>query len=106
MESIWKTEKGAGLRLFAYPDQQNEINHYEIKVPNLASLILTHDFLGEVKGLKEWKKEDRPPVIWVFWSFRVMIGIGFLMIMIGLISAIQYFRVDYSKVVFCMDGGC
>ncbi|MDG7057054.1 MAG: cytochrome ubiquinol oxidase subunit I [Wolbachia endosymbiont of Penenirmus auritus] len=92
MEGIWKTEKGADLRLFAYPDQQNEINHYEIKVPNLASLILTHDFLGEVKGLKEWKKEDRPPVIWVFWSFRIMVGIGFLMIMIGLISAIQYFR--------------
>ncbi|WCR58469.1 cytochrome ubiquinol oxidase subunit I [Wolbachia endosymbiont of Ctenocephalides felis wCfeJ] len=92
MEGIWKTEKGGGLRLFAYPDQQNEINHYEIKVPNLASLILTHDFLGEVKGLKEWKKEDRPPVVWVFWSFRAMVGIGFLMIMIGLISAIQYFR--------------
>ncbi|WCR59533.1 MAG: Cytochrome bd-II ubiquinol oxidase subunit 1 [Wolbachia endosymbiont of Ctenocephalides felis wCfeF] len=92
MEGIWKTEKGADLRLFAYPDQQNEINHYEIKVPNLASLILTHNFSGEVKGLKEWKKEDRPPVIWVFWSFRIMVGIGLLMIIIGLISAIQYFR--------------
>lgn len=92
MEGIWETEKGAGLLLFAYPDQQNEINHYEIKIPNLASLILTHDFLGEVKGLKEWKKEDRPPVVWVFWSFRIMVGVGILMIIIGLVSVIQYLR--------------
>jgi len=92
MEGIWETEKGAGLLLFAYPDQQNEINHYEIKIPNLASLILTHDFLGEVKGLKEWKKEDRPPVVWVFWSFRIMVGVGILMIMIGSVSVIQYLR--------------
>ncbi|MHC3898374.1 UNVERIFIED_CONTAM: cytochrome ubiquinol oxidase subunit I [Wolbachia endosymbiont of Nasonia longicornis] len=92
MEGLWETEKGAGLLLFAYPDQQNEINHYEVKIPNLASLILTHDFLGEVKGLKEWKKEDRPPVIWVFWSFRIMVSIGILMIIIGLVSIVQYFR--------------
>lgn len=92
MEGIWKTEKGADLLLFAYPDQQNEINHYEIKIPNLASLILTHDFLGEVKGLQEWKKEDRPPVMWVFWSFRIMVGIGILMIVTGLASIVQYFR--------------
>lgn len=90
MEGIWETEKGAGLRLFAWPDQQNEINRYEVKVPYLTSFILTHDFEGEVKGLKEWK--DKPPVIWVFWFFRVMVGIGILMIMLSLLSAVQYFR--------------
>lgn len=92
MEGIWETEKGAALRLFAVPDQKNEMNHYEISIPKVASLILTHNLKGEVKGLKEWKKEDRPPVAWVFWSFRVMVGIGILMICIGILSAIQYFR--------------
>jgi cytochrome d ubiquinol oxidase subunit I len=92
MEGIWDTESNAGLRLFAWPDQKNEMNHYEIIIPHLASLILTHTWHGEVKGLKEWPKEDRPPVAWVFFSFRVMVGIGFLMIFIGLVSTVYYFR--------------
>lgn len=92
MEGIWDTEKGAGLRLFAWPDSKQEKNKYEIKVPKLASRILTHDWEGEVKGLKHWKAQDRPPVLWVFWSFRVMVGIGILMILLGLTSAIYYFR--------------
>jgi cytochrome bd-type quinol oxidase subunit 1 len=57
-----------------------------------ARIMLGMATIMEVKGLKEWKKEDRPPVVWVFWSFRVMVGIGILMIMIGLVSVIQYFR--------------
>ncbi len=92
MEGIWETEKGAGLLLFAIPDQENEMNHYEVKIPHLASLILTHDKNGEIKGLKEWNKEDRPPVMPVFWSFRVMVGIGIMMVLIGLVSFVQYFR--------------
>lgn len=92
MEGIWETEKGAGLRLFAWPDTQHEMNHYEIKLPNMASYILTHDMEGEIKGLKEWAKEDRPPVASVFWSFRVMVGLGILMVLIGIVSTIQYFR--------------
>ncbi|MGA2654905.1 MAG: cytochrome ubiquinol oxidase subunit I, partial [Gammaproteobacteria bacterium] len=92
MEGIWDTEKSAGLRLFAWPDQHNETNHYEIIIPKVASLILTHSLDGEIKGLKEWPKEDRPPVAWVFWSFRVMVAIGMLMILLGLLSAVAYFR--------------
>lgn len=92
MEGIWETEQGAGLRLFAWPDQNKEMNHYEISVPKLASLILTHDLNGEVKGLKAWAKEDRPPVAWVFWSFRVMVGLGLLMILTGIVSVIYYLR--------------
>ncbi len=92
MEGLWKTQKCAPLLLFAWPDQDKEMNHFEVKIPKLSSLILTHDFEGEVKGLEEWKKEDRPPVMGVFWSFRVMVGIGILMLLIGLTSAIQYFR--------------
>ena len=92
MEGLWETEKGAGLLLFALPNQKQEKNDYEVKIPKLASLILTHDSQGEIKGLKEWKPEDRPPVFMVFWSFRVMVTLGILMVLIGLFSAIQYFR--------------
>lgn len=92
MEGIWDNEKGAGLRLFAIPDAQAEKNNYEITIPHLTSLILTHQYDGEVKGLKSFKKDDRPPVGWVFWSFRVMVGLGMLMILLGLTSAVKYMR--------------
>lgn len=92
MEGIWENEKGADLRLFALPDEKNEMNHSEIRIPHLASLILTHSKDGEIKGLKNWHPDERPPVKIVFWSFRVMVGIGLLMIALGLLSAIQYFR--------------
>lgn len=92
MEGLWETTKGAPLLLFAMPNQKEELNSMELKIPKLASLILTHDVDGEVKGLKEWKKEDRPPVAIVFWSFRIMVGLGLMMILIGITSAIQYFR--------------
>jgi cytochrome d ubiquinol oxidase subunit I len=97
MEGIWETEQGAALLLFGIPDQQQEITRYKIEVPHLASLILTHSYDGEVKGLKTWPKEDRPPVIWVFFAFRIMVGLAFLMVAIGLVSAIQYFRGQLFK---------
>ena len=92
IEAIWDTQKGAPLSLFAIPDEEQEKNLHEISIPNLASIILTHHVDGEIKGLKEWKKEDRPPVAWVFWSFRVMVGLGILMVFIGVASGVQYFR--------------
>lgn len=92
IEGIWNTQKGAPLLLFAWPDQKEEKNLYEVAIPHLASLILTHSYDGKIKGLTEWPKEDRPHVAWVFWSFRVMVGLGLLMILLGLTSAIQYFR--------------
>lgn len=92
IEGIWNTEKGAALRLVAWPDQEKQTNYYEVTIPKLASYILTHSADGEIKGLKEWNKEDIPPVAWVFWSFRVMVGIGLLMALLGIISAVQYFR--------------
>jgi cytochrome d ubiquinol oxidase subunit I len=92
MEGLWETSKGAPLVLFGLPDQDNERNDYEIKIPNLSSLILTHDLNGEVKGLKEWAKEDRPKVGVVFWCFRIMVGIGLLIILLGITSAIYYFK--------------
>ncbi len=82
MEGVWQTEKGAPLVLFGLPDQTTQTNKYAIEIPNLASLILTHDPQGEIKGLNEFTGVH-PPVAPVFFSFRVMVGTGFLMIAVA-----------------------
>jgi cytochrome d ubiquinol oxidase subunit I len=82
MEGIWQTERGAGLRLFAIPDGEARTNHFEIKVPKLASLILTHSADGEIKGLDEFKGAH-PPVAPVFFAFRLMVGVGVLMLAVS-----------------------
>ena len=92
MEGVWETTQGAPLLLFAIPDAKNETNHFEIGIPKLASLILTHSLDGEVPGLKSVPPEERPPVGIVFWSFRVMVAIGMLMIAIALFSAWKLYR--------------
>ncbi len=92
MEGIWENEKGAGLRLFGWPDSEAEETKYSIEIPKLASLIITHSLDGEIKGLKNWKKEDRPPVAIVFWAFRIMVGLGMLMILTGLIALVLYLK--------------
>jgi cytochrome d ubiquinol oxidase subunit I len=92
MEGIWETERGAALKLFGWPDQAEERTKFALEIPYLSSLILTHDLNGEVRGLKEWPKEERPPVAIVFWSFRIMVGIGVLMVITGAIAVILYFR--------------
>ncbi|WP_425362540.1 cytochrome ubiquinol oxidase subunit I [Candidatus Tisiphia endosymbiont of Hybos culiciformis] len=92
MEGIWDTEEGAALRLFGWPSAQEETTKYTIEIPKVASLILTHSLDGEVKGLKEWSKENRPPVLIVFLCFRVMVGIGILMIITGAIAVVLYLR--------------
>ena len=92
MEGHWETKKGAPLIMFAMPDQDKEKNYLEIGIPKLGSLILTHDLDGEIKGLKEWAPEDRPPVFIVFWAFRIMVGIGFLMLFVGVMGAYLYYR--------------
>lgn len=92
MEGIWENEKGAGLRLFGWPDQAAETTRYAVEIPKLASLILTHDPAGEIKGLKNWPKDERPPVAVVFWSFRVMVAIGMAMILTGVMGALLFWR--------------
>ncbi len=92
IEGIWNTEHGAALRLFGWPDQTREKTEYAIEIPKLSSLILTHSLNGEVKGLKEWPKDERPPVPWVFWSFRFMVGLGVLMIFTGVTAAVLFLR--------------
>jgi len=92
MEGAWETREGLPLLLFAIPSQSAERNYLEIGIPKLASIILTHDPDGEVKGLKEWAPEDRPHVFTVFWSFRVMVGIGVFMILVALTGAFLLWR--------------
>ena len=91
MEGIWETEKGAPLTLFGFPDEEEKTTHMAIKVPKLASFILTHEWDGEVLGLNEFEGEA-PPVAPVFWAFRVMVGIGMLMVRVGWWSAWRLFR--------------
>ena len=86
MEGHFETRQGAPLILFGIPDQEEQAVKFQIAIPNLGSLILTHDLDGKVKGLDAFPKKDHPPVSIVFWSFRVMVGIGFGMLTIGLAS--------------------
>jgi cytochrome d ubiquinol oxidase subunit I len=86
IEGNWETQGNMPLRLFAIPDEEAETNHYEIAIPKIGSWILTHAYDGVVPGLKDVPRDERPPVIPVFFSFRVMVGIGFAMLGLGLWS--------------------
>jgi cytochrome d ubiquinol oxidase subunit I len=84
MEGHWETEQqGAPLILFGLPDDTGEETRFRIEIPYLGSMILTHAWDGSVQGLKAWPKDERPPAEIVFWSFRVMVGLGFLMVGLG-----------------------
>ena len=74
MEGHFETRRGAPLILFGWPDMQEERTRFAVEVPKLGSLILTHEWDGEVKGLKAWPRADRPNSLIVFWSFRIMVG--------------------------------
>jgi cytochrome d ubiquinol oxidase subunit I len=88
MEGIWETQKGVPAVLFAIPDEKTRSNKYEIAIPKLASLYLTHDLNGEVKGLNDFKGKH-PPVAPVFWAFRIMVGVGMLMLLVSWASVFQ-----------------
>jgi cytochrome d ubiquinol oxidase subunit I len=92
MEGLWETVRGAPSVIFGWPDQETETTKFAVEIPKLSSLILTHDPNGEVKGLKTWPRDERPPVLPVFWAFRLMVGMGFLMVATGLISLVLYLR--------------
>lgn len=92
MEGLWETRSGAPLVLFGWPDQEAETTRYAVEIPKLSSLILTHELDGVVKGLKDWPKEERPPVAAVFWSFRIMVGLGTLMILTGLAGLVLFLK--------------
>jgi cytochrome d ubiquinol oxidase subunit I len=97
MEGIWETQKGVPAILFAIPDQATQSNRYEIAIPKLASFYLTHDWNGEVKGIKEFG-EQHPPVGPVFWAFRIMVGVGLLMLAVSWFATYELkFKSSLSK---------
>ncbi|MEO6967495.1 MAG: cytochrome ubiquinol oxidase subunit I [Rhodanobacteraceae bacterium] len=83
LEARWNTQSNVPLTLFAIPDEKNERNDYALDVPQLGSVILTHSWSGAVKGLKDFAPEDRPPVAIPFFAFRIMVGLGVLMLLIS-----------------------
>ncbi len=91
MEAVWHTEKGAPLVLFAIPDKETQSNKYALEIPNMASLILTHKMDGELKGLNEFP-DAHPPVAPLFYGFRMMVGIGVLMLLVSWWGCYCYWR--------------
>jgi cytochrome d ubiquinol oxidase subunit I len=89
IEGHWENKGNGGtpLIVFGWPDMQREQTRYAIEIPRLGSLILTHSWDGQIPGLKEFSPQDRPNSTVVFWSFRVMVGLGVLMISLGVWSA-------------------
>jgi cytochrome d ubiquinol oxidase subunit I len=88
MEGHWENKGNGGvpLILFGIPDMEAEETRYKIELPRVGSLILTHSLDGTYPGLKEFPKADRPNSLVVFWSFRLMVGLGMLMILLGATS--------------------
>jgi len=92
MEGHYETKQGQPLILFGLPDNEAEETKFAVEIPKLGSLILTHEWDGEVKGLDAFPKEDWPPTPIVFWSFRIMVALGFAMAALGLWSLFLRWR--------------
>jgi cytochrome bd ubiquinol oxidase subunit I len=92
MEAHWDGLKPGDFHIFAWPDEKAETNRFAISIPRGSSLVLTHDPNGLFPGLKDVKPADRPPVIPVFFAFRIMIAIGFFMPAAVLLGALLWWR--------------
>ncbi|MEQ8813697.1 MAG: cytochrome ubiquinol oxidase subunit I [Marinovum algicola] len=94
MEGHWRNQgdDGVPLLLFAWPDQDAEENRFEIAVPHGASLIITHSWTGSFPALTDFPADERPPVAVVFWAFRVMVGLGLLMVLTGFWGMWRHWR--------------
>jgi cytochrome bd-type quinol oxidase subunit 1 len=105
----WETEHGGtALNLVGLPDMNAEVTRYTIQIPHLGSLILTHSWDGEIRGLKEFPPGDRPYSPIVFWTFRIMAGLGMLMLLTALLGLLLRVRGRlyetrwYQRFVLCM----
>jgi cytochrome d ubiquinol oxidase subunit I len=92
MEAHWETniQGGAPFAVVAFPDMEAESNLLSIDIPDALSLLVTHSFEGRVRGLKEFPKRDRPNVFILFWSFRLMVAIGFVLLSIMVWAAVLW----------------
>ena len=93
-EALWQTEKGAPMSLFGFPDEANSKTYFEIAVPKLLSIMIDFKTDSEVKGLNEYKKEDKPPLFITYMSYHMMIWLGSAF---GLLSAIGAFLIFRKK---------
>jgi len=103
MEALWQTQKGAPLTLFAIIDQEKKRNDFAVEIPKALSVILRHDPEGEVKGLAEFGK-DHPPVAPVFWSFRIMVGVGVLMLALSWTGVFVLRKAAPRWLLWCFAG--
>jgi len=94
MEALWETNQGRGapFALIAWPRMKEERNLFEVAVPNLLSLLATHSSNGQILGLKEFPRENRPNVFILFWSFRLMVAIGFILFFVMIWTAVLWYR--------------
>jgi cytochrome d ubiquinol oxidase subunit I len=87
MESIWETRQGVGMNLFLFPNEEGECNAVErFCIPNMVSILAFHTPNAEIKGLKEFPRDLRPPILPTFLSFRLMVGLGTLMVLASLLG--------------------
>ncbi len=91
-ESLWETESFAPFSIFAIPDEKNERNSFYIGIPGLLSFLIDFDANREVKGLKDFSKDERPPVVLPFYSYHLMIYLGFYFILISIIGIILFLK--------------
>ncbi|MEF3168447.1 MAG: cytochrome ubiquinol oxidase subunit I [Deltaproteobacteria bacterium] len=90
MESHWETAKNVPMYLFAIPDPEKERNSVEFfPIPGALSMLAFHDFSAEVKGLKDFPVDERPPVSITYWSFRIMVGLGFFFALVSLLAWVK-----------------
>jgi cytochrome d ubiquinol oxidase subunit I len=106
VESIWETEKGAPFYMLLIPDQAKERNVVEaFGIPKFLSWLVYEKWDAEIKGLKEWPKDERPSVTLVFWAFRLMVGLGFLFALLTLIGMFLRKKIDsqplFLKIMLC-----
>ena len=92
MEGLWETGRGVPASIIGWPDEKTESMIGEIAIPKLGSLYLTHSWDGEVKGLKAFPRDQRPPVAIVYFAFRIMVGIGLLMLAIVVVGLFLLWR--------------
>ncbi len=91
MEALWKTQAGAPLVLFAVPNAKTQSNDYAVELPQMASVVLTHARDGELKGIDAFA-DNHPPVAPLFFGFRIMVGVGFLMLFAAWSAALYLWR--------------
>ncbi|MFC1836618.1 cytochrome ubiquinol oxidase subunit I [Thermodesulfobacteriota bacterium] len=97
VESVWETQEGAPFYMLVFPDEKNEKNYFElIGIPKFLSWLALGDKNAEFSGLKKWPKEDRPPVTITFVSFRLMVGLGFLFVLVSIVAFIRRKKLESS----------